>query len=242
MTLTREELQLLNEKYCGHVTAAFELDRQRLYSGEPLAYIIGWQPFVGLRIYLDTHPLIPRPETEWWTEQLLSIIKASRITFLDLCAGSGAIGCAALARFPAAEVYFGEIDQAHEQTITKNIQMNGLDITRAHVRIGDLFAPFGDNKFDVVAINPPYIPLGRPLPQGVQAFEPPVALFAGIDGLDVLKRIALKLRKHLSPSGRAWIECDTMFIEQSAKLFTTQGFEVSIRTDQYAVPRILVVS
>ncbi len=68
---------LLEEKYGGLRNPRFEKDRERLAKGEPVAYVIGCQPFLGLKIHLDSHPLIPRPETEWWTEQLLTAL-ASR--------------------------------------------------------------------------------------------------------------------------------------------------------------------
>jgi methylase of polypeptide subunit release factors len=63
--MPREEDQLIAEKYGGRVTpeneALVALDRARLAGGEPLAYVIGWQPFMGLRIHLDSKPLIPTP-------------------------------------------------------------------------------------------------------------------------------------------------------------------------------------
>ncbi|MDO8593839.1 MAG: HemK/PrmC family methyltransferase [bacterium] len=236
---------------------------------EPEAYVIGWQPFIGLKIYLDSKPLIPRTETEWWTDQLLtkltsrespesfSVVRlglAARsatekgsgdercIRFLDLCAGSGAIGCAALARLPHAQVYFGEIDPAHEATILKNIRENNLDASRAFVRIGDLFEPFGDMKFDVIAANPPYIPTGRTLPASVAGYEPHQALYAGADGLDLIHRIASELPQHLNKGGVAWIECDSAAASDAAALFTVQGLTNEIRTDQYDSPRVIVVS
>ena len=231
---------------------------------EPLAYTIGDQPFLGLTIYLDSRPLIPRPETEWWTEQLLSEPACSfsvvglglaarsatenghggerQLRFLDLCAGSGAIGCAALARLPNAQVYFGEIDPAHEATILKNIRENNLDANRNYVRIGDLFEPFGDMKFDIIAANPPYIPEDRGLPESVSKYEPSIALFAGKDGLDIIRRIATELPKHLAKNGEAWIECDSSSAETASGLFEAQGFSAEIRNDQYGVPRIIVAS
>ena len=243
---------------------------------EPEAYIIGWQPFIGLKIYLDSKPLIPRTETEWWTEQLISNLcddgmstrreshsasareeaifqqkntplssrglPSEQLRFLDLCAGSGAIGCAMLARLPNAKVYFGEIDPAHEVTILKNIRENNLDESRADIRVGDLFEPFSNMKFDVIAINPPYIPAERELPASVADYEPTIALRSGADGLDLIRRIALELPKHLSGDGEMWLECDSPSAETASGLFTAQGFSAEIRTDQYDRPRIIVVS
>jgi len=235
---------------------------------EPDAYVIGWQPFLGLKIYLDSRPLIPRPETEWWTEQLLvtlvsresaepfsvvglglaarsatenGSVDERRLRFLDLCAGSGAIGCAALARLPNAQVYFGEIDPAHEATILKNINENNLDASRANIRIGDLFEPFGDIRFDVIAANPPYIPSCRTLPASVADYEPAIALRSGCDGLDVIRRIARELPQRLAEDGEAWIEIDSPSTEAASGLFTAQGLTAEILTDQYDEPRVLRV-
>ncbi len=240
--MTNDEKWLLDEKYGGLRNPSFEADRKRLASGEPVAYVIGWQPFLGLKIFLDSRPLIPRPETEWWTEQLLKVRTSDVLTFLDLCAGSGAIGCAALAKLPEAQVYFGEIDAAHEATIRKNIRENHLDESRATIGIGDLFKPFGALQFDIIASNPPYVPTGRALPRSVAEYEPPLALRAGDDGLDYLRRIATELPARLTPGGVAWIECDRGHAAAAAALFTAQGLTAEIRTDQYGKPRVILVS
>lgn len=245
--MTRDEEWLLQDKHDGLRTTEYENDLARLRAGEPIAYVIGWQPFLGLKISLDSRPLIPRPETEWWTEQLLNNlsgadISARRISFLDLCAGSGAIGCAALKCLPNAKVYFGEVDPAHEQTILKNIRENGLDESRSHISIGDLFEPFGDMRFDVIAINPPYIPSDRELDASVVDYEPSRALYSGTDGLDLIRRIATELPKHLAPTGQVWIECDTSHMSAAQGLFEGVGLRAEIRNDQYGVPRLLVVS
>lgn len=256
--MKKEERWLLEEKYDGKETAGYEADRKRLASGEPLGYVIGWQPFLGLKVYLDSRPLIPRPETEWWTEELVAVMKkvwpsearrpedflkgGNEFRFLDLCAGSGAIGCAALAKLPNAQVYFGEIDTAHEQTILKNIRENNLDESRAFVRIGNLFEPFKGMRFDVIAANPPYIPTGRALPASVASHEPAQALYAGADGLDIIRRIAAELSQHLAESGEAWIECDSAHATTACAFFKNRGLSAEIRTDQYGKPRVIVVS
>ncbi|MHB8913921.1 MAG: N5-glutamine methyltransferase family protein [Minisyncoccota bacterium] len=259
----KDERWLLEEKYAGEETEEFEEDKKRLASGEPLGYVIGWQPFLGLKIHLDSHPplrqgfagraLIPRAETEWWTDRLLRMSDISCPTsdvghdmsdiftprVLDLCAGSGAIGCAALARLPDAHVYFGEIDPAHEATIAENIRANNLDASRADIRIGDLFEPFGDMTFDLIAANPPYVPAARALPESVAGYEPAIALFAGDDGLAIIRRIALELPERLAPGGVAQIECDSAHAAAACTLFTDQGFKAEIRTDQYGAPRVI---
>jgi HemK-like putative methylase len=250
--MTRDEQWLLEEKYAGVATPAYGADKERLASGEPLAYVIDHQPFLGLTIYLDSHPLIPRVETEWWIELLLKKVAekyaspkanmSATLTFLDLCAGSGAIGCTALARLPQAHVSFGEIDPEHQSTILKNIRENSLDESRADIRIGDLFEPFGDTKFDIIAANPPYIPSGRVLDSSVAEHEPALALFAEEDGLSVIRRIAKELPHHLKKEGEAWIEVDSAHAATACALFTAEGFIASIRTDQYGAPRVIVVS
>ena len=242
--MTKDEAWVLEEKYDGKKIAAFEKDRARLAEGEPVAYVIGWQPFLGLRIYLDSRPLIPRPETEWWTEKLLTTLKETDgdLTLLDLCAGSGAIGCAFLRALPTAHVYVGEIDAAHQKTIEKNIQENNLDASRAHIGIGDLFAPFGAQTFDIIACNPPYIPEKRTLPESVRAYEPKEALFSGTDGLSLIREIAKQLPRHLNKGGAAWIECDTAHIENAQTLFESAGFSTHIQNDQYATARVVVVT
>jgi methylase of polypeptide subunit release factors len=68
---------LLKDKYHDVKSDAFFADCKRLESGEPLAYIIGSIPFLNTEIHLDSHPLIPRPETEHWTEQAIEAIKAT---------------------------------------------------------------------------------------------------------------------------------------------------------------------
>lgn len=245
-SLSPEDMRaLIRDKYAGDETANIQADLARLEAGEPLAYVIGWVPFLGLRINLVGNPLIPRPETEYWTEVLIAHLRKrfgdKPFTLLDLCAGSGAIGLAVLKHFPNARVSFGELELSHTELIKRNLEENELDVSRAVIRRGNLFAPFFDERFDVIATNPPYVPEGRELEESVTKYEPSNALFAGPRGLEVVERIAKETPRHLKPGGELWMECDIENIEEAQELVVSAGaLRSDIRTDQYGRPRTLV--
>lgn len=236
---------LIQDKYAGDESSVTEEDHARLLRGEPLAYVIGWIPFLGLHIGLDTHPLIPRSETEWWTEKLIAHLTDSYgeapFTFLDLCAGSGAIGLSILKHFPHARVSFGDIIPAHAGLIARNIERNGLDAARADIRTGDVFTPFEGMVFDVIGTNPPYIPHDRVLDTSVTNFEPSTALFAGPDGLDVIRVIASGAGAHSHTGSELWMETDSGNSEAAAQLLASGGArEALIQSDLYDRPRLVI--
>lgn len=230
---------LIREKYAGDRSSNLEEDLERLEQGEPLAYVIGHIPFLGLSLDLSSHPLIPRPETEWWVEKLIAEVPSgSRV--LDLCAGSGAIGLALL-KHTDANVSFGELDPKHTKQIQINLERNKLDASRADIRTGDLFTPFAGEQFDLVVSNPPYIPVVRELEESVERYEPKIALRAGDDGLSVIRRIAQEVQGYLSPGGVLWMECDIENIEAAEVLLQEGGaLRTEIQNDQYGRPRLVL--
>lgn len=232
---------LLQEKYLGDPSAeGVAEDIARLSAGEPLAYVIGNIPFLGLSIHLDSRPLIPRPETEWWTEKLIEHIKDRPLHLLDMCAGSGAVGLAVLKHCPNAQVSFGELVPEHAETIRKNIAVNNLDASRARIHTGDLFAPFTTTSFSIIAVNPPYIPETRTLDASVTSYEPREALYSGEDGLTLIRQIITEAPSHLLEHGELWMECDISNIHTAQELAQKVFRKTEIRTDQYGRERMLV--
>lgn len=243
MHIPREDIEALRrEKYHGAKDANMHDDIARLLRGEPLAYVIGTQPFLGVDVSLTTRPLIPRPETEWWTELLIERLKAlSSPSVLDLCAGSGAVGLSVLKHVPSAQVSFAELESSHLTDIEESIRRNSLDNTRAQVRAGDLFTPFIGHRFNVIAVNPPYIPEDRTLPKSVEHYEPSQALFSGTDGLMLITRILREAPEYVAPTGELWLEFDTGQEEEVQRLALSFGAqEAKIHTDLYGRPRLLV--
>lgn len=242
---TQERELLIRDKYNGDRTVDLSEDLQRLSAGEPLAYVIGWIPFCGARIELSSRPLIPRPETEWWTLDLIEHLKKkfgdTPFTLLDLCAGSGAIGISVLSALPNARVHFTELVPEHVAQIQSNLLINGIDVSRTKLHQGDLFSALPDVSFNVIATNPPYVPSMRELEKSVTDFEPAEALFAGADGLDLVRTITRDTPSYLLPKGELWMECDIDNIEEAKNLLEEGGArEASIRTDLYGRPRVVV--
>jgi len=234
---TRDEQQLLQEKYSGVATAEFKADKERLDNGEPLAYVIGNIPFLNTKIYLDSKPLIPRVESEFWLEQAIKETDDSPKKVLDIFAGSGALGIAWAKARPQDTVTFAELDDAHLATITKNLRENGVTNEVSLIQ-SDVFKNV-EGSFDIILANPPYVPKDRDLPKGVIAFEPLIALFAGEDGLIFIKEVVEKLKDHLDPGGSLYLEHDSTQRDAITELFSS-SFRVESRTDQYGVSRYTV--
>lgn len=253
----QEAQWLLGEKYDGELCPAYYEDLAQLRAGVPLAYLIGWVPFLGCKIWLDSRPLIPRPETEWWTERAITAIRATlpsdpqisdRRYVLDLCAGSGAIGVAVGKHLGfAAEVHFAEIDAAHHATIRKNMHEVGIDDIRLPVFGGHLFdqinaTHYASFRYHFILTNPPYIdPALDRTDASVKDHEPHQALYGGKDGLALIEEIIEEAPKHLHPQGQLWIEHEPEHADAITNQGAAAGFAVTTHPDQYGVIRYSVL-
>ena len=185
-----------------HASAYAVLVEQR-EAGEPVAYITGRRGFWSLDLEVTPATLIPRPETELLVElvlQLLPIDKAARV--LDLGTGTGAIALAIARERPRAQVTATDASADALAVARRNAQRHDIrNVSFAH---GDWFAPLGDQRFDVIVSNPPYIESHDPhLNQGDLRFEPITALASGTDGLDDIRRIIVDAPRHLA--SEAWL-------------------------------------
>lgn len=239
MHLNQEEQWLLREKYAGIENEVFRADLERLRSGKPLAYLIGHVPFLGCTIYLDSKPLIPRPETEYWVEKAIAEIKRSGGRVLDLCAGSGSIGVAVAKHCPEAKVVFAEIDPAHISTIKKNVSEN---LPTAHEVVeSDLFENIS-GKFDFILSNPPYIdPALDRAEDSVREHEPHLALYGGDKGLELIDSTIAEAHLYMNEGGQLWIEHEPEQVEAIKESAATSDFKANVFPDQYGILRFSVL-
>ncbi len=239
--MDKDTAWLLHDTYGGVETPEFQNDKERLAKGEPLAYVIGWVPFLHTKIWLDSRPLIPRPETEYWVEKSISDIKQlfeveprTQIRILDLCAGSGCIGIAILKAIQNAHVDFAEIDAKHHETIRKNIFENKIDPMRTKIFGGDVFENITE-KYDCILTNPPYIDplLSERIGKSVLEHEPKLALFGGRGGMEIITRIIHEAPSYLKPGGILYIEHEPEHVEHIKALIPN----AEIFKDQFGVER-----
>ncbi len=180
-------------------------DIERLKAGEPLAYVIGWVHFLGCVIDLTRRPLIPRPETEAWVEEVIKKYAphSETLRVLDLCCGSGCIGIALLKHLPHVTVNFVDIDSVALQQTRENLEKNHIR-NRFTLTQSDLFAQV-TGQYDLIVSNPPYVdPLSQHVPE--LAYEPDSALYADDHGLACIRRIISALPNFLTQRGRAYLE------------------------------------
>ena len=178
---------------------------QRRLAGEPVAYITGVWEFRGLPMEVSRDVLIPRIDTEVLAETAIKYLKdTGRLDarVLDLCSGTGCIGCAIAAELPRVRVVLSDVSPEAMEISRRNVSRNGLD-GRISFLPADVMKlpPLMTGSFDLVVSNPPYIPTVEimTLDPSVRDYEPVWALDGGEDGLDfyraILKNWALVIRQ-----------------------------------------------
>ena len=178
---------------------------QRRLAGEPVAYITGVWEFRGLPMEVSRDVLIPRVDTEVLAETAIKYLNdTGRLDarVLDLCSGTGCIGCAIAAELPRVRVVLADVSPEAMEISRRNVSRNGLD-GRISFLPADVMTlpPLMTGSFDLVVSNPPYIPTMEilTLDPSVRDYEPVWALDGGEDGLDfyraILKNWALVIRQ-----------------------------------------------
>lgn len=172
----------------------------RRLAGTPIAYLTGEREFWSLPIRVTPHTLIPRPETEMLIERALHLVKSAHARVADLGTGSGAVSAALASEHPGWHIVATDTSEAALATAQQNFSRLGL--ANCETRRGDWLAAVADDRFDLIASNPPYVADFDPhLAEGDVRAEPREALAAGPDGMDALRRIIKEAPHHLTLGG-----------------------------------------
>jgi release factor glutamine methyltransferase len=178
----------------------------------PLQHLTGRAPFRQLELSVGPGVFVPRPETEQLTGWVLDRIAGlSGPLVVDLGSGSGAIALSVAHEHPGARVTAVERDPGALHWTRHNASVRvGAGDTPVGVVEGDMTDPALlselDGRVDVVVSNPPYVPDGAVVPREVAEHDPPLALWGGPDGLDVVRGMLDVAARLLHPGGWLGIE------------------------------------
>lgn len=188
------------------VVAAVERRARR----EPLQHILGTAAFRGLSLEVGPGVFVPRPETEIVAQYAIDALRARPVAeprAVDLGSGSGALALALATEVPTARVWAVEKTPETVPWTRRNVDRYGDG--RVRVVVADLADALTelDGTVDVVVSNPPYVP-ERALPRDpeVRLYDPPEALYSGVDGLDAMRAVAATAHRLLLPGGTLVVE------------------------------------
>lgn len=248
LNFKRIDLYVQHEK----VLSSEELARfkgfvERRLQHEPIAYITGYQPFMGLDFIVSRDTLIPRPETENLVETALEhcslfTLHPSPFTIADIGTGSGAIAVSLAKFLPQINVIGVDISAAALEVARQNAIKHNV-ANRCQFIKGDLLEPLKEiGPVDLIISNPPYIP-AKDIPTlmaDVRDFEPHTALDGGEDGLDYIRQLIDKAPNHLKPKGLLLFEFGFGQAEAIRDYAKNKFSEIKISKDNAGIERIFI--
>lgn len=187
-----------------------------------MQHLTGRAAFRHIELEVGPGVFVPRPETELLVEIALGEIeqlqqlddRANETLFLaDCCTGSGAVALALAREIPETiDTHISAVEQSPEAFAWATRNVARLGDGRVTLQLGDFTeiarAPaFPTEGVDLLVSNPPYVPTGMvPIDPEVRDHDPELALYAGSDGLDVIRRIAIEAQGLVRPRGLVAIE------------------------------------
>ncbi|HEX6338313.1 MAG TPA: putative protein N(5)-glutamine methyltransferase [Jiangellaceae bacterium] len=204
----------------------------RRVDGEPLEHIVGWARFGGIRVMVAPGVFVPRARTELLVRAAVRPVGRRNAVVLDLCCGSGAVGAAVAAKAAGPlHLHAADVDPASVACARLNLAPWG-----GHVYQGDLFAALPSHlhrRVDVLVANVPYVPTAQigMLPREARLYEPRLSLDGGVDGLDVLRRVAAEAPGWLAPRGHLIVETSQPQSSAALELLDRAGLPARVITD-----------
>ncbi len=247
---TRRHLQLKANQSLGEKeTERFKTILSQLKNHKPIQYILGHTEFYGLKIRLNEHVLIPRPETEELVEEILQAIDGkSELNILDIGTGSGCIAIALKKHLPEANISAIDISDealliAKTNAILNHTKINFLQGDILNTESGKQNPKY---RIDIIVSNPPYVRISEKekMSKNVLDYEPHIALFVeDKNPLLFYNSIADFALKNLSANGKLYFEINEALGSDVKKLLEEKGFKnVEVKKDMSGKDRIAVGS
>lgn len=213
---------------------------------EPVQYLVGEAWFYSLPLIVDRRVLIPRPSTATLADAALAFLRSlPRPPLLaDVGTGCGAIAIAILKNHPDARAIATDISPDALDVARANAQRHAV-ADRLELRLGSLTDPLADaGPFDAILANPPYVPDHEwpDVEPNVAEHEPPLALRAGPDGLDLIRPLLAAAPGLLRPGGFLGVEIASCTREAVLDLARADArlTDADVLDDLDRLPRVLV--
>jgi release factor glutamine methyltransferase len=214
---------------------------RRINKAEPIQYILGKTWFFEHEFTVNENVLIPRPETEELVQKAISL---SPKTVLDLGTGSGCIAISTALDLKNAEVFAIDISEIALDIAKKNNENLKASVNIQKANILDFESPFGEQKFDLIVSNPPYVKENEmpEMRENVLNFEPHLALFVSNDDpLIFYKKIAEIGKVYLEDNGQVLVEINSNLGQETCDVFINAGYsKVELIQDFFDKDRVVL--
>ena len=210
---------------------------QQLLEHRPVQYVLGETWFYKLKLKMNEHVLIPRPETEELVEWIIEDYKKAenkKVSILDIGTGSGCIAIALQKKLLAAKITATDISKKALSIAKENADNNNAAVDFIQSDFLNEAEWERLPEVDIIVSNPPYIPIREKekLDKNVTGFEPHNALFVPDHSpLLFYKKIILFEKKHLKKDGIIYVEIHEDFAEETSAAFSIQFKTVEIKKD-----------
>lgn len=214
---------------------------ERIRTGNPVQYIIGFADFMGEKFIVNKNVLIPRDETEILVTKAIEIaLKTNSKKILDIGTGSGCIACS-IAKAIDGNILGVDVSKEALEVANQNAKRLILD-KRVSFKESDLFLNLEGEKFDIIVSNPPYIPPQEKAHIQKEVLkEPDLALYTKDDkGLEFYEKIIQNAPKHLNSKGYILFELGIGQSKDVKNLLVQNGFKnIEIEKDLANIDRVI---
>ncbi len=230
------------------ITVALEVALAGLLQHKPVQYVTREAWFYKMKLKVDEHVLIPRPETEELVKLVLDAAKDAEVlnpSILDIGTGSGCIAIAIKKNLFAASVTAIDVSENALAIAKDNSAVQQTEIQFIKIDFLEESQWASMPGYDVIVSNPPYIPLDEKekMDKNVTGFEPHQALFVpDRSPLLFYEKIAAFASIHLNPKGKIFMEVHENFAKETAALFTKNFSEARIKKDIFGKERMVMVT
>lgn len=199
---------------------------------EPLQHLLGVAPFMDCELEVGPGVFVPRPETESVAEHAIHTAQSmgvgdAGVSIVDVCSGSGAVAIALARAVPWARVTAVEVSPEALPYLRRNVAALAPEVTIAPISVAAFGAVVTPHSLDMIVANPPYVPDSEvPNDPEVADFDPALALFGGVDGLDVVREIVELALLALRSGGVLVMEHSNLQGAAVAGLLRDKGFRV----------------